>query len=402
MRRIYLYSLLVALLAGCQKEESSIFESKPSVLGATMYDQGEPIPDRYIVVLASEQIPELKKRSVPTLAVKMDAVTNQIDRFDRRMPGLKDQIEHVYGAALTGFSVALDEDQVAKLRTDPNVSYIEQDRVIGLGPGNGRGKPSGGDEGPPAPQETPWGISRVNGGVSSGGKAYIIDTGIDLDHPDLNVSSSGFSVFARGKDKGLDDGHGHGTHVAGTVAAIDNEIGVIGVAAGALVVPVKVLDSRGSGSTSGVIAGVDYVAAEGKSGDVANMSLGGGASSALDDAVKRAAQNGIKFSLAAGNASEHANNYSPARANGANIYTVSAMSVGDQWATFSNYGNPPIDFCAPGVSVLSTWKGGGYRSISGTSMAAPHVAGILLLGNVQTDGTVNGDPDGQADPIASH
>jgi subtilisin family serine protease len=231
--------------------------------------------------------------------------------------------------------------------------------------------------------------------------AYVVDTGIDLDHPDLNVDASrGFSAFTSGRNKGLDDGNGHGTHVAGTIAAIDNSIGVVGVAAGAPVVPIKVLDSRGSGSISGVIAGVDFVGANGNAGDVANMSLGGGVSSALDAAVLNASNNGIWFVIAAGNSSTDANNASPARVNGANILTVSAMDSNDRFASFSNYGNPPIDWCAPGVGINSTWIGGGYRSISGTSMASPHVAGIRLLGAVRQGGSVLNDPDGNPDPIA--
>jgi subtilisin family serine protease len=197
----------------------------------------------------------------------------------------------------------------------------------------------------------------------------------------------------------LDDGNGHGTHVAGTIAAINNGIGVVGVAAGATAIPVKVLDSRGSGSYSGVIAGVDYVGANGAKGDVANMSLGGPVSQALDDAVKGASDNGIIFTLAAGNSSEDANESSPARINGTNIYTISAMNSSDNWASFSNFGNPPVDYCAPGVSIKSTWKDGSYNTISGTSMAAPHAAGVLLLGAANSDGTVIGDPDGSPDPI---
>ena len=165
-------------------------------------------------------------------------------------------------------------------------------------------------------------------------------------------------------------------------------------------VPVKVLSSRGSGSYSGVIAGVDHVGANGNAGDVANMSLGGPISQALDNAIiTAAAATGVQFVLAAGNESGDANNSSPARTNGNNIYTISASDINDNFAWFSNYGNPPIDFCAPGVSIESTWKGGGYNTISGTSMAAPHAAGVLLLGNPGNGGNVNGDPDGEPDSI---
>jgi subtilisin family serine protease len=135
---------------------------------------------------------------------------------------------------------------------------------------------------------------------------------------------------------------------------------------------------------------------------VANLSLGGGASTALDNAVRNLGSTGVLVALAAGNESQDANNVSPARTNHQNVVTVSAMDSNDNFASFSNYGSP-VDYCAPGVSVNSTWIGGGYRSISGTSMASPHVAGLLLLRgstNLNTDGTVNGDPDGNADPIA--
>lgn len=318
-----------------------------------------------------------------------------------------------YNNTVAGFSVKLTKDEFDRLKSDPNIEYIEKDRIVQFAPpcGTPNGGPcddpgNGGGGGTDPAEEVPFGITRVNGGVTYTGNnvAWVIDSGIDLDHPDLNVDASrGFNAFTKGKDgRSMDDGNGHGTHVAGTIAAIDNEIGVIGVAAGATVIPVKVLDSRGSGSYSGVIAGVDHVAANGSTGDVANMSLGGPVSQALDDAVLAASQQGIKFALAAGNESTDANNSSPARVNGNNIYTISAMDSNDVWAYFSNYGNPPVDYCAPGVSILSTWKDGGYNTISGTSMASPHAAGVLLLGNAGTSGTVSGDPDGNADPIITH
>ncbi|HEX6890079.1 MAG TPA: S8 family serine peptidase, partial [Chryseolinea sp.] len=258
-----------------------------------------------------------------------------------------------------------------------------------------------------APQETPWGITRVNGvsNYTGSGVAWILDTGIDLDHPDLNVDASrSVSFLTSGGPSAAspDDENGHGSHVAGTIGAINNSIGVIGVAPGATVISVRVLNRQGSGTLSGVIAGVDHVGSYGSRGDVANMSLGGSASQALDDAVIAASANGVKFCLAAGNESDDANNHSPARANGSNIFTISAMRQGDSWASFSNFGNPPIDYCAPGVSVKSTWKSGGYNTISGTSMATPHAAGVLLLGSARTSGTVSGDPDGNPDPIIAH
>ena len=301
---------------------------------------------------------------------------------------------------LQGFSVQLSDEELAQLRRDDRIDYIEEDQIVSVTMG---GPPGAGGGGGSDPQVTPWGISRVNGGVSGVGKtAYILDSGIDASHPDLNVDvARGFNAFSSGPDSDLTfDGSGHGTHVAGTVGAIDNEIGVIGVAAGATVVPVKVLDRRGSGSYSGVIAGVDFVGSRSDC-DAANMSLGGGFSQALNDAVE-AASSACPFALAAGNESTDAGTKSPASANGNNVYTVSSMAQGDVWSSFSNYGNPPVDYCAPGSSVYSTYKGDGYATLSGTSMASPHVCGILLLGNVSASGTVSGDPDGNPDTIASN
>jgi subtilisin family serine protease len=264
-----------------------------------------------------------------------------------------------------------------------------------------KGKPGGG--GGSNSQTTPWSVSRVGGPVhGSGYTAWVIDTGIDLDHADLNVdASNGFSAFTSGRDAGMDDKNGHGTHVAGTIAALDNNIDVVGVAAGATVVPVKVLNSRGSGSWSGVLAGIDHVGATASSGDCANMSLGGGFNQELNDAVEGAAQSsGAFFVVAAGNESQDANNVSPASASGPRVFTISATDSNDRFASFSNYGSP-VDYAAPGVSILSTKMGGGTTTMSGTSMASPAACAVIMMtnGNPSTDGNAINDPDGNADRI---
>jgi subtilisin family serine protease len=311
-------------------------------------------------------------------------------------------VTHTYANSIRGFSANISAQGMQAMRLhNPNIAYCEQDQVMTL-VDSAKGKPGGGGGTPtPTPaQTTPWGITRVNGGASGVGKtAWIIDTGIDAAHPDLTVDTSRGAYFA---GRSLDDENGHGTHVSGTIAAKNNTFGVIGVAAGATVVPVRVLDRRGSGSNSGVIAGVDFVAAHGRSGDVANMSLGGSVSTALDQAVEdAAASSGVKFALAAGNETDDADNHSPARAEGPNIYTVSAIDSKDNFASFSNYGSH-VDFAEPGVSVYSTYKGQSYATLSGTSMATPHLAGLLLLGAVRSGGIANGDPDGHPDTIGVH
>lgn len=307
------------------------------------------------------------------------------------------KVNHVYSVALRGFAANMAPQAVERIRANnPNIAYCEQDQVVTVIPIQAQGGGVNGTAVQPA-QETPWGIARVGGGAAgSFATAWVIDSGIAT-HPDLNLDTVRSRSFIR--DTSPLDQNGHGTHVAGTIAARDNSIGVIGVAPGAPVVAVRVLDRRGSGSNSGVIAGVDYVAQNGRPGDVANMSLGGGVSSALDTAVINAAAGGVRFALAAGNEGTSATTSSPGRANGPNVYTVSAFAVGDKWASFSNYGNPPVDFAEPGVGIKSTWLSSGYNTISGTSMATPHLAGLLLAGSLRAGGNVSGDPDGNADVI---
>lgn len=401
------FSLLVLtlLFSACDQSNIPTTSLSGDLEDIAVRQNGEIIPGQYIVVLkAPEEFAGKTSRQILDEMIS----SNGVDEMYR------------YESALLGFAGTFTSAAISRLRNHPLVDYIENDRVITLPPFSTLGRcdknpdkpgcPGSGDGGEDTSaetesQSTPWGITRVAGGVNgSGTTAWVIDTGIDLDHRDLNVNSGMDKSFLTGRQSdNPDDQNGHGTHVAGTIAAIDNSFDVVGVAAGATVVSVRVLDRRGSGTVSGVIAGVNYVAKYAGNGDVANMSLGGSVSEALDEAVIAAAESGVKFALAAGNASDYANNHSPARANHANIFTISAIDSEDKFAWFSNFGNPPIEFAAPGVSVLSLWKNGGTNTISGTSMAAPHVAGILLLGAVKSGGTVvSGDPDGNPDTIATH
>jgi hypothetical protein len=300
--------------------------------------------------------------------------------------------------AAPGFSAVVPASQLDAIRNDPRVAIVEKDGPVSLiHPVEGNARPGGGGGGG---QVMPWGITRVGGaGDGTGKTAWVIDSGIDLAHADLNTSRNCHTYFA---GTSPNDGNGHGTHVAGTIAAKNNGQDVVGVAANAYVCSVRVLGNSGSGSWEGVVNGVNFVAANGGSGDVANMSLGGSGSNAtLEKAIQDAAGKGIKFVIAAGNDGDFAGNYTPARTNGTNIFTISATNSSDCMPSWSNYGNPPVDYAAPGASILSTKKGGGTTTMSGTSMAAPHAAGVLLLGSARTNGFASCDPDGNPDPIIS-
>jgi subtilisin family serine protease len=390
MRRLFPVLTALAVTVSACVDTTQPLPEQPALSAGSQAGQG--IPDQYIVVFRRDV------SRVPEVAAEMARAQTADVLF-------------TYEHSIHGFAAHMSAQSAARLARDARVAYVVPDGVVHLPPdenpvenarpGGSSGKPGSGSSCTSTTQTIPWGIARVGGPLDGTGKtAWIIDTGVDFTHCDLNVDTQRAVSFIK-RSNGNDD-NGHGTHVAGTIAAINNTYGVVGVAAGARVVPVKVLDRTGSGTWSSVIAGVDYVAANGGSEDVANMSLGGGANSAVDDAVVAAASNGIKFAIAAGNDGADANNYSPARANGPNIYTVSAINSSDVFASWSNWGNPPVDFAAPGVNITSTWKGGGYNTISGTSMATPHVAGLLLLGSVNSTTTALNDPDGNPDPIAHH
>ena len=355
---------------------------------------------------------------------------------------------YTYRHALKGFAATVPAARLAQLQADPDVVSITPDHVV-----NALKKPTPTPVPTPPPsssQTLPTGINRIEADLSSTARingtdervdvdVAVIDTGIDLDHPDLNVYVAGgynctkFSTF--------DDGNGHGTHVAGTIGALDNNVGVVGVAPGARLWPVRVLDNRGSGTWSSIICGVEYVTTNADSIEVANMSLGGVGSDPpgtgcdtgdpLHDAICNSVLAGVTYVVAAGNEADDAANHVPAAYD--EVISVSALAdfdgqpgsaaaatcltdVDDTFAYFSNYGDD-VDLIAPGVCIYSTYKGGGYATMSGTSMASPHVAGAAALylfahpgaspaqvkDALQTAGTSDwtGDTDGTQEPLVN-
>jgi subtilisin family serine protease len=348
---------------------------------------------------ANADLSNVQNRCIVTLRDDVSNVRGLANAMSARANA---SLKHVYQHSIKGFTINMPCSAAAHaFGGDANIAGLEQDSVMFAS----MGKPGGGGGGnDPAQDNNLYGVARVGGSSDGTGMtAWVIDSGVDLDHNDLNVDTVRAANFVSGKDTGGDDLNGHGTHVAGTIGAIDNAIGVVGVAANATIVPVRVLDRSGSGSTSGVIAGIDYVAANASPGDCANMSLGGGVSAALDNAVIAAASSsGAFFALAAGNDGDDADNHSPARAEGNGIFTISAIDANDNMPSWSNFGSH-VDFAAPGVGIKSTWKSGGYNTISGTSMAAPHACAVLMLtgGNPRTSGSANNDPDNNPDPIIS-
>ncbi|MER5196743.1 S8 family peptidase [Streptomyces sp. NPDC002755] len=280
-------------------------------------------------------------------------------------------VRKTFGSALNGYTATLSATEARRLAADPAVAAVEQDQTVRVSD--------------TTQSSAPWGLDRVDqtslplsgtytypDTAGSGVTAYVIDTGVRITHSQISGRAS-YGYDAVDGDTTASDGNGHGTHVATTIAG-----STYGVAKKAKIVAVRVLDNAGSGTTAGVIAGIDWVTNNHSGPSVANLSLGGGASTTLDTAVRNSIASGVTYAVAAGNSSANASSYSPARVTQA--ITVGATTSTDARASYSNYGSV-LDIFAPGSSITAGWytSDTATNTISGTSMATPHVAGAAAV-----------------------
>lgn len=352
--------------------ESGNAKPKETIDKVLYYQSSKIIPNQYIVVFKDELV-ATQAKSLSTRGnysakeAKQRIITDlSIDLATRAFGS----IERTYASALSGFVLKTkSRSAVEFLAKDERVAFIEADQMVSIGA---------------TQNNATWGLDRIDQANlplnstyiydqnGTGVNAYVVDTGVRSTHTQFGGrASSGFTAINDGN--GTTDCNGHGTHVAGTVGS-----STYGVAKNVNIVAVRVLGCTGSGSNSGVLAGIDWVKDNHVKPAVANMSLGGGTSTALDNAVNATVAAGVIMVVAAGNDNSNACNYSPARA--ANAITVGSTTSSDSRSSFSNYGNC-LDIYAPGSSITSTWStsNSATNTISGTSMAAPHVAGVAAL-----------------------
>lgn len=332
----------------------------PAILAAPAVEKrAEPAPlltPRGVDVVADKYIVKFKD-GIARIAV------------DESMNILESKADFVYETAFRGFAGHLTKAELQTLRNHPDVDYIEKDALMHI---NAFVEQPG----------SPWGLGRIShrskgissyrydGSAGAGTCAYIIDTGIEASHPEFEGRATFLKSFVSGQNS---DGNGHGTHCSGTIGSKS-----YGVAKKTKLYGVKVLNNSGSGAYSAIIAGMEYVANDYPSrgcpaGAIASMSLGGGYAASVNRAAAALVRSGVFLAVAAGNENRDAQNTSPASE--ATACTVGATDINDNRSSFSNYGRV-VDIFAPGTNILSTWIGGTTRSISGTSMATPHVAGL--------------------------
>jgi subtilisin len=378
--KILLPILAIIIVAqSCKTEEIEAIPDDCLVRASAL--NGQIIPEEYIITYRSGS----KSARLANAEITQSIRNLNID---------ESAVEMVMEGEKTLLMAHLEANELAKIKADPAIESVEPDRIMSIC--------SCVDV--VSPRSLTWSVQKTGYGKIgqiSPKVAWIIDTGIDLDHPDLNVDNTKSRSFVPDQTS-ADDVNGHGTHVAGIIGAKNNTVGLLGIASDVKLVALKVFNQLGEGRLSSVIAAVRHVNTNGKAGDVVNMSLGGeGVSQTLEREILTAANKGILFAIAAGNDSENVEKYSPARTNHPNVFTVSAVDSSNRFASFSNFGSS-VDVAAYGVRVVSTYSNGRYATLSGTSMAAPHVAGLLLTRgvNIPKRGTAINDPDGKPDPIA--
>ena len=342
----------VLFVAACQDSNPVAGPEQATAPVLSVAPQQGPLRERYIVVFKG-------------------SVTDPAGETGRLIRAFGGQVHYTYSHAIKGFAATLPSAALEGISLNPNVEFIEADGIMTV------------DD---TQTGATWGIDRIDQRnlplsgsftytkTGAGVTAYIIDTGIRTDHSQFGGRAS-VGTDAVGDGQNGNDCHGHGTHVSGTVGG-----STYGVAKAVLLKAVRVLNCSGSGTTSGVIAGIDWVTSNhvGTNPAVANMSLGGGASTSLDNAVANSIADGVTYAIAAGNSNRNACQFSPARA--ATAITVGATTSTDSRASYSNYGSC-LDLFAPGSSITSAWNtsNSATNTISGTSMATPHVAGVAAL-----------------------
>jgi subtilisin family serine protease len=357
-----------------------------------MQAQTEIIPGQYIVTLKESAALPVCLQETTDADREVSAALNETKRSGNlsKVHALQAKIGLSSAAvvaefadAIVGFVAQLSDDQLARLRADPDVENVGSDYYYALSQPMLESNPG---EFELAGQTTPCAITNAGGFANGATKAtyiWILDTGIDLDHPDLNVVTGNLAKsFVSGQS--VDDGNGHGTHVAGIAGAKNNTFGTVGVSAGAKLVPVKILNNGGGGSWSALLQGLNHVAQYDKVNDVVNLSVGAypvsnceNSDISLRNAIRNLGLSGTWVCMAAGNESGDAAKSRPGCVNGTKVFTVGAVNCDFNCAIYSNWGATVVDWVTTGTNVYSTYLNGGYATLSGTSMATPVLAGIL-------------------------